>query len=296
MQVTFNMQTLSKTIAVLACLWVSLANCDPVDAQSIKPSEIRAKFHALLDRKQAPLETDVTPANDGKLITIRGKFRSEEDESVPFVIIRPTMSSGRLPAVILLHGTGGSKAGMEPLAKELAQMGFLAMAIDARYHGERFVGGAHGAQEYNEAIIRAWREKDPKKQEHPFYYDTVYDLWRTVDYLISRPDVDPKHIGMLGISMGGIETWLAAATDERIAVAVPLIGVQSLRWSLEHEKWQGRANTIKAAHEAAAADLDEKEVNGKVCRALWTKVIPGILDEFDCPNMLRCIAPDRCSY
>src|SRR5262249_34156630 len=149
----------------------------------------------------------------------------------------------------------GSKAGMEAFAKELAGMGFLSIAIDARYHGERVSGGAHGAQEYNEAIIRAWREKELKKQEEPFYLDPAYGLWRIVDYLVTRADVDPKHIGMLGISMGGIETWLAAATDERIAVAVPLIGVQSLKWSLDNEKWQGRANTIKAAHEAAAIDL-----------------------------------------
>src|SRR5207248_93624 len=219
-------------------------------------------------------------SNDGNLITIRGTFRADENEAVPFVMVRPRSSKGRLPAVILLHGTGGSKAGMEPLARELAEMGFLAMAIDARYHGERVTGGAHGAQEYNDAIIRSWQNTDPKTQEHPFYYDTVYDLWRTVDYLVTRADVDPKRIGMLGISMGGIETWLAAATDERIAVAVPLIGVQSLRWSLENDKWQGRAATIKSAHESAAADMGEKQVNGKVCRALWTKVMPGILDEF----------------
>ena len=57
---------------------------------------------------------------------------------------------------------------------------------------------------------------------------------------------------MIGISMGGIETWLAAAVDDRVKVAVPAISVQSFRWSLENEEWQGRANTIKAAHEAAA--------------------------------------------
>ena len=95
---------------------------------------------------------------------------------------------------------------------------------------------------------------------------------------------------MIGICMGGIETWLAASVDERVAVAVPLIGVQSFRWSLENDKWQGRANTIKAAHEAAAKDLGEPAVNQKVCRALWNKVIPGILDEFDCPSMLRLFA------
>ncbi|MCE9534574.1 MAG: alpha/beta hydrolase, partial [Planctomycetes bacterium] len=31
-------------------------------------------------------------------------------------------------------------------------------------------------------------------------------------------------------------------------------------------------------------------VNAKVCKALWSKVIPGILDEFDCPNMLKLFA------
>jgi len=31
--------------------------------------------------------------------------------------------------------------------------------------------------------------------------------------------------------------------------------------------------------------------NRKVCRELWTKVIPGILDDYDCPNMIRLFAP-----
>ncbi|MFO0951974.1 MAG: alpha/beta hydrolase, partial [Isosphaeraceae bacterium] len=74
------------------------------------------------------------------------------------------------------------------------------------------------------------------------------------------------------------------------AVAVPAIGVQSFRWSLEHGAWQGRANTIKAAHEQAARDLGHANVDAEVCRALWSKVIPGILDEFDCPSMLRLFA------
>ncbi len=129
--------------------------------------------------------------------------------------------------------------------------------------------------------------------EHPFYYDTVWDLWRTVDYLQTLDFVDGKKIGMIGFSMGGIETWLAASVDDRISVAVPAIGVQCFRWSLDNDKWQGRANTIKAAHEAAAQDLGEPKVNARVCRALWGKVIPGILDQFDCPSMLRLFAGRR---
>lgn len=41
-----------------------------------------------------------------------------------------------------------------------------------------------------------------------------------------RPDVDAGRIGMTGVSLGGMHTWLAAAADERVAVAAPMIGVQ----------------------------------------------------------------------
>ena len=63
-------------------------------------------------------------------------------------------------------------------------------------------------------------------------------MTRLVDYLKTLKDVDAKRIGLIGISKGGIETYLAAAVDQRIAVAVPVIGVQSFRWALENDQWQ----------------------------------------------------------
>jgi dienelactone hydrolase len=205
------------------------------------------------------------------------------------LIVRPGAGGGKRPAVIVLHGTGGNKEGMRSWLTQFANLGMVGVAIDARYHGGRS-GGAKGAAAYNQAIVRAWRAKPGEPQEHPFYFDTVWDLWRTVDFLETQPEIDAKKIGMIGFSMGGIETWLAASVDRRVAVAVPAIGVQSFRWSLEHDRWQGRANTIKAAHVAAAEDLGEPKVNQRVCRELWNKVIPGMLDQFDCPSMLRLFA------
>ena len=32
---------------------------------------------------------------------------------------------------------------------------------------------------------------------------------------------------MTGLSLGGMHTWLAAALDDRVAVAAPMIGVQA---------------------------------------------------------------------
>jgi dienelactone hydrolase len=259
------------------------------------PAEVKAAFLKLLDRPKVPLnpKTADTKTENG-LIVERLSFASEkkangEEERVPVLLVRPEKSDKKLPVVISLHGTGGNKEGQRGLLNELARKGIIGVAIDARYHGERS-GGAKGSAAYVDAITRAWKVKQGEPQEHPFYYDTCWDLWRTVDYLLTRPDVDAKNIGMIGFSMGGIETWLAAAVDDRVKVSVPAIGVQSFRWSLENDKWQGRANTIKGSHLAAAKDIGEAEVNQKVCRALWSKVIPGILDEFDCPSMIRLFA------
>jgi cephalosporin-C deacetylase-like acetyl esterase len=124
-----------------------------------------------------------------------------------------------------------------------SQAGFMVISIDGRYHGERLK-----TTTYVEAIMQAWQNKDAGKQAHPFYLDTVYDLWRLVDYISTRPDVDSNRIGMMGISKGGIETWMAASVDTRIKVAVPVIAAQSFKWSLENDRWQGRARTIWGAH------------------------------------------------
>ncbi len=260
------------------------------------PEAVRAAFLKLLDRPRVLFNVKNEEAKrdeDENVVFERLSFASEkradgETERVPVLICRPEKAK-KLPAVIVLHGTGGSKEGMRPWLLHLAKRGIMGVAIDARYHGER-AGGAKGAEAYNAAIVRAWKAKPEEKQEHPFYYDTCWDVWRTIDYLETRDDVDPERVGMIGFSMGGIETWLAAAVDKRVKVAVPAIAVQSFRWGLDNDQWQGRANTIRAAHEAAAKDLGEPKVNQKVCRALWNKVVPGIVGPFDCPSMIRLFA------
>lgn len=259
------------------------------------PAEVKASFLKLLDRPKVPLDVkaDEPKTADG-LVSEHLSFASEKKadgtfERVPCLIVRPEKAEKKLPAIVVLHGTGGTKEGQRGWLTRLAKKGFLAIAIDARYHGERS-GGAKGAAAYNDAILRAWRTKPDQKMEHPFYYDTCWDLWRTADYLETRDDVDKNNLGMIGFSMGGIEAWLAGAVDPRYKAVVPAIAVQSFRWSLENEQWQGRAGSIKAAHDGAAKDLGEAKVNQKVCKELWSKVIPGVLDAYDCPSMLRLFA------
>ena len=72
------------------------------------------------------------------------------------LVVRPEKADKKLPAVIALHGTGGNKEGMRGWLTDLAKRGFVAVAIDSRFHGER-AGGAKGAAAYVAAITRAGR-------------------------------------------------------------------------------------------------------------------------------------------
>jgi acetyl esterase/lipase len=255
------------------------------------PDKVAADFRNMLERPHVPLNPSFEINKTDSVIIEHGFIYSEANEWVPMLIYKPVTGAKSYPAVIFLHGTGGRKEDNRKMLYQLTKRGIIGVSIDARFHGERIIGGAHGSKEYVAAATAAWENKDPNHQTHPFLFDTVFDLWRVTDYLTGRADIDPNRIGMGGISMGGIETWLAAAADERIKVVVLDISVQSFKWSLDHDRWQGRAGTIQGAHLQAAKDLGDSVLNKRNVKALWDKLLPNITGEFDCPSMLRLIAP-----
>src|ERR1051326_421596 len=62
---------------------------------------------------------------------------------------------------------------------------------------------------------------------------TVWDGIRALDYLLSRPEVDPKRIGCTGNSGGGTHTAYLSALDDRIQVAAPSCYITSWRRMIE---------------------------------------------------------------
>ncbi|MBO0952297.1 dienelactone hydrolase family protein [Fibrella forsythiae] len=183
----------------------------------------RKAFLQLIDHPRVPLASvvKVLPNVDG-LRQEQFTYATEKTQRVPGILLKQE-GNQRRSVVVVLHGTGGTKEGQLSVLKTLASQGFIAIAIDARYHGERQTGT--GSTQYVAAMLQTYRTG----QEHPFLYDTVWDVLRLIDYLETRPDVDASRIGVIGFSKGGMETYLAAAVDPRIAVAVPMIGVQSFR-------------------------------------------------------------------
>jgi dienelactone hydrolase len=253
-----------------------------------RAESLRADFLHVIARPAAPLApSSPTVTTNNGFVQELVSFASEPEERVPVLIIRKGERSGRGPVVVALHGTGGSKEGMRSLLETYADRGFIAVAMDARHHGERARPIAGLPNAYQSAMLRAYRTGEG----HPYLYDTVWDVMRLLDYLTSRPDVDPKRIGVIGNSKGGTEAYLAAAADERIAAVAPLIGVQSFGWSLRHASaWEARIWTLRAAVEAAAADSGDA-LNTAFVRKFYERIAPGLVDRFDGPAMLPLIAP-----
>ena len=259
-------------------------------------ADAKADFLKLIDRPRVPLAPEVKElsSKDG-LEEFHFTYASDEHQRVPGLARqaknRRKVHAGSQAGRDCLHGTGGTKTAERPMLVELAKHGFIAVAIDGRYHGERTKAGK-GTTEYTDAILKAWHDNPTKDHpEHPFYFDTVWDVMRLIDYLETRDDVDPKRIGMIGTSKGGIETYFTAAVDPRIAVAVPCIGMQSFHWALDNDSWQSRVGTIQAAFDGAAKEAGVAKPDAKFVHEFYERVVPGIDGEFDGPVMAALIAP-----
>ncbi|MCP3917152.1 MAG: prolyl oligopeptidase family serine peptidase [bacterium] len=131
----------------------------------------------------------------------------------------------RFPAVLCPVGHW-DRAKVEPVVQArciaLAKLGYVALTYDPFGQGERDLAG-NDHHEYFRSILVGWNNMS----------FMVWDTIRAIDYLVERPDVDPDRVACTGASGGGLNTLYAAAVDERIRVAVPVVYVTRLRELLE---------------------------------------------------------------
>lgn len=287
-------------------------------AAAVAPSGLRASFLDVLLSRRRNLQVALTvePGSPVKRPLYQGRppmGRSEAMESCPrkgvvnskeklveenFYLITESGEQGRVPVLLLklndttpkrkpvivfLHSSYKCKEWLRPLLEAYASRGYISVAIDSRYHGER----ANNNSTYIDALKSAWRNGDAM----PFILDTVWDLIKLGDHLSEREDVDPCRIGITGESLGGMHAWFAAVVDTRYSVVVPIIGVQGFRWAIDNNKWQARVDSIKPLFEEARIDLGKSEIDTEVVEKVWDKIAPGLDSQFDAPFSLPVIAP-----
>jgi dienelactone hydrolase len=254
--------------------------------QSPDAAKIRASFLKLIDRPRVPLAPQTQPRTDsGSHRAEHFSFASEAGERVPGIFLTAASAKDRRPVIIFLHGTGGRKEEFLAIMRTFADRGFATATIDARHHGARITRGTDNEQ-YYAAMLETYRTGKGR----PYLYDTVWDVMRLVDYLGTRADVDATRVGLMGISKGATEAYLAAAADPRITVSVPIIGVQGYRWALDNDQWQARVSTFAPAVDGAARDAGVK-VDAAFVRRFYDRVVPGIYSDYDGGAMLALIAP-----
>jgi dienelactone hydrolase len=155
-------------------------------------------------------------------------------ESRPGVFVTANLyvpSSGSLPYPGILFQMGHSldgKAndGYQKCCQGLARLGFVVLAFDPMGQGERtYYPGVDGVTRLGSADDE---HTYPGKQML-LVGDTasrfqVWDAVRSLDYLASRPEVDPKRLASTGQSGGATLTMMLACVDDRLAAAAVCSG------------------------------------------------------------------------
>jgi dienelactone hydrolase len=144
-------------------------------------------------------------------------------EPVPAYFTFPKNSPGKVPVILFNHSHFGQyQVGKDeflygrkemqspPYAVALARAGYAGLCLDSWAFGERS----------KRTELDLFKEMLWKGQV--LWGLMVYDNLRALDYLETRPEVDPKRIGTMGMSMGSTMAWWLAALDERIKVCVDL--------------------------------------------------------------------------
>ncbi|WP_272945393.1 dienelactone hydrolase family protein [Bryobacter aggregatus] len=141
------------------------------------------------------------------------------------------------------------------IARELCRRGYVVISIDAFFWGDRRMQLDADAPELKNRerslSDRAIQDYNRRSSENEDVVARSYQtagrswalrmLWddrRTIDYLVTRPEVDARRIGAVGHSVGGYRSFSLAALDSRIKAAVNANWIASLPYQIpKNVRW-----------------------------------------------------------
>ncbi len=203
-------------------------------------------------------------------VTFQGRY----GERIPALMAFSELAYAQpLPVLLCMPGSPNVKEDLLNrigILREWADRGFFTISIDRPYHGQREGNFAEALEQ--KGLVAVWGE-------------SLYDLMRAIDYAESRPEADAERLGMLGLSMGGVEALWLAAIDERVDVVVSVAG--HLVWDeiFASDAWQWIFRGLPARQE-----MVRKGAQGQAVRHAFFMAYPG-LEDVDAKRAVAHVAP-----
>lgn len=191
--------------------------------------------------EKTPLNAKVTKVVEREAYRIEHiVFESRPGFLVTGNLYLPAGLKGKVPGVIGVCGhslNGKAAEAYQSFAQGLARQGQACFIVDPAGQGERFqylneklgsrLGG--GTTEHNQMGA-------PQALVGEFLGNWfAWDAMRALDYLLTRPEIDPKHLGVTGNSGGGTQTTWLCGLEPRFTMAAPSCFVTTFRRDAENE-------------------------------------------------------------
>ena len=161
--------------------------------------------------------------DDVKAIFYTGlPWKGQPTRAFAYYGIPKTNGTTKVPAMVLVHGGGGSA--YIPWVKLWVGRGYAAIAMDTcgcvssggyQTHPRHEHGGPPGWGGFHQIDA-------PIKDQ--WTYHAVANVILAHSLIRSLPEVDPERVGVTGVSWGGYLTCIAAAIDQRFKFAAPVYG------------------------------------------------------------------------
>ncbi len=145
------------------------------------------------------------------------------------IYIVPKAAKGRVPLIISMHGGGGSPevalfhggGNYHDMVRGAVKRGYAVFAPQHLFSAQGYPGDIRNRIDSRMRLVGT-----------SLTAVEILKITRSLDVLLKRPEVDPRRVGMVGLSYGGYYALVTVAVEPRIKVSVSscYFGVQEGRY------------------------------------------------------------------